>query len=107
MEESNLHILFQERLSLTDALTQLKERFGCERLTVQSGGTVNGLFLREKLLDFVDVVVAPVLIAGARRRAVYLPAGSWRNVDTGEVYAGGETVGVDAPLDRIPVFERV
>ena len=52
-------------------------------------------------------LVAPVLIAGARRRAVYLPAGSWRNVDTGEVYAGGETVGVDAPLDRIPVFERV
>lgn len=60
----NLHILFQERLSLADALKQLKERFGCERLTIQSGGTVNGLFLREKLFDFVDVVVAPVLIGG-------------------------------------------
>ena len=35
-----------------------------ESLTVQSGGTVNGLFLREKLLDYVDVVVAPVLIGG-------------------------------------------
>ena len=33
-------------------------------LTVQSGGTVNGLFLREKLLDYVDIVVAPVLIGG-------------------------------------------
>ena len=43
---------------------QLKERLGCERLTIQSGGTVNGLFLREKLLDFVDIVVAPVLIGG-------------------------------------------
>ncbi|MBQ6174680.1 MAG: dihydrofolate reductase family protein [Clostridia bacterium] len=60
----NLHIIFQERLSLTDALSVLKERFGCERLTVQSGGTVNGLFLREKLFDFVDIVVAPVLIGG-------------------------------------------
>ncbi len=60
----NLHVLFQERLSLADALKQLKERFGCERLTIQSGGTVNGLFLREKLFDFVDVVVAPVLIGG-------------------------------------------
>ena len=60
----NLHIIFQETLSLTDALSVLKDRFGCERLTIQSGGTVNGLFLREKLLDYVDIVVAPVLIGG-------------------------------------------
>ena len=60
----NLHIIYQEELSLTDALSVLKERFGCERLTVQSGGTVNGLFLRGKLLDYVDIVVAPVLIGG-------------------------------------------
>ena len=64
VHEDNLHILFQEELSLADALVQLRERFGCERLTVQSGGTVNGLFLREKLFDFVDVVVAPVLVGG-------------------------------------------
>ena len=31
---------------------------------MQSGGTVNGLFLREKLFDYVDLVVAPVLIGG-------------------------------------------
>ncbi len=49
---------------LGDALTQLKDQFGCERLTVQSGGTVNSLFLREKLFDFADIVVAPVLIGG-------------------------------------------
>ena len=60
----NLHIICQETLSLTDALAQLKEQFGCERLTIQSGGTVNGLFLREKLFDFVDIVVAPVLVGG-------------------------------------------
>ena len=51
-------------MSLADALKQLKEQFGCERLTVQSGGTVNGLLLREKLFDYVDIVVAPVLIGG-------------------------------------------
>ena len=60
----NLHIILQETLSLSDALAILKAQFGCERLTVQSGGTVNGLFLREKLLDFVDIVVAPVLVGG-------------------------------------------
>ncbi|MBR3105988.1 MAG: dihydrofolate reductase family protein [Clostridia bacterium] len=64
VNEDNLRILFQEKISVGDALTQLKKQFGCERLTVQSGGTVNGLFLRDKLFDYVDIVVAPVLIGG-------------------------------------------
>ena len=64
VREENLHIIFQEKLSLAAALTTLKEQFGCERLTVQSGGTVNALFLREKLFDYVDIVIAPVLIGG-------------------------------------------
>ena len=64
VREENLHIIFQKELSLAGALTLLKEQFGCERLTVQSGGTMNGLFLREKLFDYVDIVVAPVLIGG-------------------------------------------
>lgn len=61
--EENLTILYQERLDLRAMLTALKE-YGCDRLTVQSGGTVNGLFLREKLFDYVDLVVAPVLVGG-------------------------------------------
>ena len=56
--------LYQEEFSLKQALMTLKEKYECERLTVQSGGTVNGIFLREKLLDYVDIVVAPVLIGG-------------------------------------------
>ena len=60
----NLHILFQERVSLREAFRRLKKDFGCEGLTLQSGGTVNGLLLREKLIDYVDIVVAPVLIGG-------------------------------------------
>lgn len=64
LKENNLHIVYQEKLSLKDALYELKKEYKCERLTVQSGGTVNGLFLREKLFDYVDVVVAPVLIGG-------------------------------------------
>ena len=64
VKEKNLHIIFQEKLSLKDALRELKLSYGCERLTIQSGGTVNGLFLREKLFDYIDVVVAPVLIGG-------------------------------------------
>ena len=64
MTAENFHIIFQEHLSLWEALARLYGEFHCERLTVQSGGTLNALFLREKLLDFVDIVIAPVLIGG-------------------------------------------
>ena len=64
VKEDNLHIIFQENVDLKDALEHLHNDLGCDRLTIQSGGTVNGLFLREKLFDFVDIVVAPVLIGG-------------------------------------------
>lgn len=64
VKEANLHIIYQEELSLETALITLKEKYGCERITIQSGGTINGMFLREKLFDYVDIVVAPVLIGG-------------------------------------------
>lgn len=60
---SNLRIIFQETLDLDAMLNALNE-LGCERITIQSGGTMNGLFLREKLFDFVDIVIAPVLVGG-------------------------------------------
>ena len=62
--EANLHIIYQDELDLEEALRRLKQDFGCKRLTIQSGGTVNSLFLREQLLDYIDIVVAPVLIGG-------------------------------------------
>lgn len=64
MNEQNLHIIYQDRLNPADMLRQLKEEFGCERITIQTGGTLNGLFLRDKLFDFVDIVIAPVLVGG-------------------------------------------
>src|SRR5450432_137323 len=54
-----------------------------------------------------DLLVAPVLELGARRRAVYLPVGaSWTDTATGAIHAGGRVVNVTAPLSRIPVFAR-
>lgn len=64
IKEENLHIIYQRELSLVDMLSKLKADYGCQRITVQTGGTLNGLFLREKLFDEIDIVVAPVLIGG-------------------------------------------
>lgn len=64
VEADNLHVILQNELSLGEALSILRSDFGCDRLTVQSGGTLNCLFLREKLFDYVDIVIAPVLVGG-------------------------------------------
>ena len=54
-----------------------------------------------------DVLVAPALHEGERERDVYLPVGeTWRNAWTGDVYSGGQTIRVQAPLEEIPVFLR-
>lgn len=54
-----------------------------------------------------DLLVAPVLEAGATSVEVYLPAGeNWTEWSTGKTYAGGQTVTSPAPIDTIPVFIR-
>jgi alpha-D-xyloside xylohydrolase len=54
-----------------------------------------------------DVLVAPVLEAGARRRGVYLPAGaSWTHAWSGTEREGGSVIDEDAPLTEIPVYLR-
>ena len=53
-------------------------------------------------------LIAPVLEAGKRAREVYLPCGArWKNIETGECFEGGQTITADAPLDVIPVFEKL
>lgn len=54
-----------------------------------------------------DILVAPVTDAGALDKTVYLPEGTdWVYSSTGEIYSGGQTVTVPAPLEIIPVFIR-
>jgi len=54
-----------------------------------------------------DLLVAPVVWEGARSRDVYLPAGAvWTDAWTGATHAGGQTLTVDAPLERIPLYLR-
>ncbi len=52
------------------------------------------------------LLVAPVLEAGAVRRSVYLPAGHWFDYWTNELFTGGQTIEVAAPLERLPLFVK-
>ena len=56
-----------------------------------------------------DVLVAPIVIEGARSRRVRFPAGCWERGDgstAGRRYAGRRTAFVSAPLLELPWFVR-
>jgi alpha-glucosidase len=53
-----------------------------------------------------DILVAPVLAPGAERVAVYLPAGAWVHLFSGELYTEPGDIEVSAPLGEPAVFYR-
>jgi len=65
----------------------------------------------EETDDFMlgrDVLVASVVSQGEVARAVYLPRNDlgWYDYHSGQWHAGGQTVVLDAPLDRLPLLVR-
>ncbi len=53
-------------------------------------------------------LAAPIFELNRFEREVYLPTGAkWKLTSTGETFDGGQRVKVDAPIDYMPVFERV
>jgi alpha-glucosidase (family GH31 glycosyl hydrolase) len=52
------------------------------------------------------LLVAPVMEPGKDTWRVYLPREEWRDIWTGEIYSGLQTIEVPVPMDRIPVYQR-
>lgn len=60
----NIRILYYDEIDFVDVFRRFSEEFGIERVTVQTGGTLNATLLRLKLIDRVSIVIAPCLIGG-------------------------------------------
>jgi myogenesis-regulating glycosidase len=55
-----------------------------------------------------SLLVAPVVTPATTSRDIYLPKGNWRNYWTDEQYTGKQWLkDFPAPLDMLPLFERV
>lgn len=52
-------------------------------------------------------LAAPIFKLNQFERDVYLPAGTWKLTSDGSTYEGGQTVHVAAPIDYMPVFEKI
>jgi len=64
-QHENIEIIYYEnKIDLSDLLKKLKEKYQIEKLTIQSGGTLNSYWIRKGLVDHVSIVIAPCLIGG-------------------------------------------
>lgn len=65
VKADNMNIMFYaDFIDFRDMFRRLKAEHGCDAITVQTGGTLNGVFLREWLFHKLSIVVAPVLVGG-------------------------------------------
>ncbi len=64
-ELSNVNTIhFENQINFEELFTKLKSEYGVDRLTIQSGGTLNAEFIRNGLVDYVSLVIAPAMIGG-------------------------------------------
>ncbi len=63
--------------------------------------------LQDQYMFGEKYLCAPIFELGQRTRKVYLPSGKWKLTSAGEVFEGGCEVTVNAPLEYMPVFEKM
>jgi alpha-glucosidase len=64
------------------------------------------LAIDDEFMIASDLLVAPILKPNVTARLVYLPAGVWFDYWTGARHEGGRMIGVEAPLETVPLFVR-
>ncbi len=65
VKKENLVIMhYIDRVDFEDMFIQLKRKYSAERVTIQSGGTLNSIFIRKGLVDRLSIVMAPCLVGG-------------------------------------------
>ncbi|WP_417068609.1 TIM-barrel domain-containing protein [Niveibacterium terrae] len=72
-----------------------------------AGADADALAIADQYLVGDDLLVAPVLVEGARCRDIWLPPGTWREQRTGKQFSGGWLREHPAPLDHLPLFWRM
>ncbi|HEY3448876.1 MAG TPA: RibD family protein [Myxococcales bacterium] len=73
LNERGIHVVVagKDRVDFQQALPALRGRFGVKRVRVDSGGILNGVLLRQGLVDEVSVLVYPVIVGGAPARSIF------------------------------------
>lgn len=91
-QHSTMHILFYEnKIDFVNVFRRFKEEFDIERITIQTGGTLNAELLRLGLIDSISIVIAPCMIGGKNTQSLI----------------GGESLHTQEDLKKIKALEII
>ncbi len=62
----------EQSVDLRKALEQLNQEFHTQKVRVDSGGILNGVFLGEGLVDEISVIISPSLVGGVSPKTMYV-----------------------------------
>lgn len=65
VDKENLTVLRCGTENLSELFSYLKRGLGIDRITIQSGGRMNGVLFRKKLIDKINLVIAPIVVGGS------------------------------------------
>lgn len=91
-EYPNIQIIeFDNHINLSELLKKMKQQYGAEKITIQSGGTLNASWIRKGLIDKVSLVIAPCLIGGKDTQSLL----------------GGESLHAEEDLKKIKALKLI
>jgi 2,5-diamino-6-(ribosylamino)-4(3H)-pyrimidinone 5'-phosphate reductase len=59
-------LFYPKKIDFNNLFKKFKQKYGMNRITIQSGGMMNSILLRAGLIDRVSIVVVPAIIGGAK-----------------------------------------
>jgi len=62
----------EDHVDMRAALEELNSRYGIEVVRADCGGTLNGVLLREGLVDEVSLLLSPCLVGGEELRSMFI-----------------------------------
>lgn len=94
VKDNNLSIInYEDKIDFKDLFAKLRS-FGADRVTIQSGGDMNTELMRLGIIDFVSLVVAPIMVGG-RDTAALLGGKSLKSSDDLALLKPLELIGAD------------
>lgn len=64
-------VVGKDKVDLRAALEELNKRYGVTKVRTDSGGTLNGILLRQELVSEISILVNPSLVGGTSPKSIF------------------------------------